>query len=200
MPVWVWVSRLPLVCAGESVLTTSPGYHGDAVLSKSLAGPAFFFRRCRGQPAVLVRARGPAPFLSAAVAIFQVGGCAWLSRLSLLTSCTRGSARGGCVLGSWGDCLEAIGLGGGWRGLLSGEAGPGSVLVSGRPPNPRHEHVVSGWDLKVAVGLNEIWVCASLDFALARRVPAESARAVMWRRLSRDTWNSPHFARLALRA
>lgn len=48
------------------------------------------------------------------------------------------------MLGSWGDCLEAIGFGGGWRGLLSGEVGPGSVLVAGRPPNPRREHVVSG--------------------------------------------------------
>lgn len=42
----------------------------------------FLFRRCRGQPSGLVRARSPALFLSAAAAIFQVG-----ARVAL-SSCT----------------------------------------------------------------------------------------------------------------
>lgn len=46
------------------------------------------------------------------------------------------------MLGSWGDFLEVTGLGGVGMGLLSGEAGPGSVLVAGRPPHPKLEHVV----------------------------------------------------------
>jgi hypothetical protein len=44
------------------------------------------------------------------------------------------------------------------RELLSGGAGPGAVLVAGRPPNPRLEHVLSGWDLGFCLGLNDAGV------------------------------------------
>lgn len=55
------------------MLTESLGYRGDEVLSKILSGRPFLFRRRRGQPAGLVRARSPALLLSAGAAIFQVG-------------------------------------------------------------------------------------------------------------------------------
>lgn len=70
---------LPLICAKENVLTESSGYRGYEGLSKSLAGRAFLFRRHRGQPSGLVRARSPTPFLSAVAAIFQVGARVALS-------------------------------------------------------------------------------------------------------------------------
>lgn len=61
------------------------------------------------------------------------------------------------------------------RGVLSGEAGPGSVFVAGRPPNPKLEHVLSGWDLRFGLGLDDTWVFTRLEMARARRVPAGSA-------------------------
>lgn len=109
-----------------------------------LADPAFLFRRRRGQPADLVRARGPALFLLAAAAIFQVGvrvapvACA-PHRLHEGLRPRRLRVR---VMGE--TVLRPLAWAGGARVLLSGEAGPGSAPVAGRPPTPEREHVLSG--------------------------------------------------------